>query len=212
MGRLSEYINGYRGSRSTYLTGVRKTGGLKAVDVTGAEQVEALMNHLLSTDPTMDRLVRRLIAKYTREARNRVSKDIAGYISSDPRKAARAVKHSVYRSIFGANISILAKRKSGSERDIPPPRKLDKNPHQRGGNRRKRSDKTKRMDKYYGADRGFVLRFISSGTIDRLTRYGNRGSIPMSGMFGRIAPWHMEDVVNKISDEIGNYINSQVNG
>lgn len=214
MGRLSEYINGYSGSRPTYMEGIRKTGGYKrSVAVVGAEQVEALMNHILSTDPTMDRMVRKLIAKETREARNRTSRDISGHLPRDPRQAARAVRHTVYRQLFGSNISILSKRKASSTRaTLTKPRKLDQNPHQRGGNRRPRSERTKQLDSYFGADRGFILRFLSSGTDQRNTRFGNRGGIPMSNMFGYIAPWHMEQAVNQISDAIAEYINHQANG
>ena len=161
MGRLSEYINGPSGSRPAFLSG---SAGGGQVEIIGAEQVSAMMASLLTNEPTMDRMVRRLIAQKTREARNRVSRDMAVYIKDDPRKAARAVKHMVYKTLFGSNISILSKRKASSTRaTLKRERKLDSNPRQWGGNRRPRSQRTEQMDSYFGADRGFVLRFLSSG-------------------------------------------------
>lgn len=210
MGRLSEYINGPSGSRPAFLSG---SAGGGQVEIIGAEQVSAMMASLLTNEPTMDRMVRRLIAQKTREARNRVSRDMAGYIKDDPRKAARAVKHMVYKTLFGSNISILSKRKASSTRaTLKRERKLDSNPRQWGGNRRPRSQRTEQMDSYFGADRGFVLRFLSSGTTQRQTRFGNRGTIAESGMFGRIAPWHMEQAIQEVNEAILEYINKQANG
>lgn len=210
MGRLSEYINGPSGSRPAFLSG---SAGGGQVEVIGAEQVSAMMASLLTNEPTMDRMVRRLIAQKTREARNRVSLDIGGYIEDDPRKAARAVKHMVYKTLFGSNISILSKRKASSTRaTLKRERKLDSNPKKRGGNRRPRSQRTEQMDSYFGADRGFVLRFLSSGTKKRKTRFGNRENIAGSGMFGRIAPWHMEQAIQEVNEAILEYINKQANG
>ena len=149
-----------------------------------------------------------------KEVRSRVSKDIRNYLDSDPRKAARAVKHVVYRQLFGGNVSILSKRKaSATFVKLVRHRKLDDNPKQRGGNRIKRVDDARnRLDKYFGSDRAFALRFINSGTVKRTSRYGNRGSITMRNMFGRIAPWHMEAALNDVSNAIVEYINQKANG
>ena len=61
MGRLSDYVDsiGKKRYRSAYAA--PKSGG--SVDVIGAESVEGMVDGLLSTDPTMDRLVRKLIEK-----------------------------------------------------------------------------------------------------------------------------------------------------
>ena len=112
--RLTEAITGSRSaSRTTHIDG---TAGGGAVEVVGVDNVSAIVNSLLTTNPEMDRLVHKLINVATRDARNRVSKDIAGAIGNDPRKAARAVRHTVYKALFGSNISILSKRKASNSR------------------------------------------------------------------------------------------------
>jgi hypothetical protein len=91
------------------------------------------------------------------------------------------VKSSIYRKILGGNVSILNPRKAGARYQLVRPRKLDQNPRQRGGNRRKRSERTNAIDSYFGKDRAFILRFVNNGTNDRQTRYGNRGRISVPG-------------------------------
>jgi hypothetical protein len=102
-------------------------------------------------------------------------------MDEDPRKAFLAVKSSIYRKILGGNVSILNPRKAGARYQLVRPRKLDQNPRQHGGNRRKRSERTNTIDSYFGKDRAFILRFVNNGTNDRQTRYGNRGRISVPG-------------------------------
>lgn len=216
MGRLSEYINGYSGSRPSYgwkgsrrgsvVGAPREANGM--VEISGYKETEALIDSLLSSEPTMDRLLKKLIRAAFREARNKTSRDLKANIVNDPRKSHRAVRFVVYKRIFGANINILAKRRaSNSGASTPLPRKLDQNPHQRGGNRMKQSDRTKQLNSYTGSDRGFVLRFLSSGTDSRTSRYGNRGSMRTTNMFGYISLPHMEEAVREIHDAVAEYIN-----
>ena len=202
------------GRQSRAYSNAPTIGAGGCVEIEGADRVEQLFDQLLTTDPTMDRMLRKLISKAMREVRSKTSNDISGYLKSDPRKAARAVKHSVYKRLFGGNVSILQKRKAGSEfATLIRPRKLDQNPRQRGGNRIKRNnDARNRLDKYFGSDRGFVLRFINSGTVQRQSRWGNRGSIAARNMFGHIAPWHMEQALEEISEAITEYIRQEANG
>lgn len=212
MGRLSDYINNQGHSSKSYSSAPKKSAD-GAVEIYGVDNVEQLFDSLLTTDPTMDRLLRKLITQAMREVRNKTSKDIASYLKEDPRKAARAVKHTVYKRLFGGNVSILQKRRAGSEfATLIRARKSV--PGQRGGNRIKRNtdDGRNRLDKYFGSDRGFVLRFINSGTVKRQSRWGNRGAIAPRDMFGRIAPWHMEQALEEISQAITEYINKEANG
>lgn len=184
------------------------------VQVSGFMENQALFERLLTYEPGFDRHVRDLIRKALREARNNLSKDAANYIQNDPRKAARAVKHTVYKTLFGGNLSILQKRSSGPKYELIRHRKLDDNPKQRGGNRRKRGahGRTIQIDSYFGADRGFILRFLSSGTVQRMTQYGNRGAIRATNWFGHTAPWQMEAAAEKVATAINDYINKQSNG
>lgn len=204
MSRLSEYINsvGSSGGSST---------GNEYVQLSGFIENQEMFAHLMTSDPGFDLSVRNNIRKVLREARKNLSKDAASYIKNDPRKAARAIKHIVYKQMFGGNVSILQKRTSGAKCEIVRQKKLQ--PGQRGGNRRLRVDDSRnRLDKYYGADRGFILRFINSGTVPRMTRYGNRGAIRQTDWFGHTAPWQMEAAGKKLADAINEYIRKKTNG
>ena len=171
MGRLSEYINGNRG-RSTFIDSGRtqKNGD---IEVSGFLENSEILGSIMTNDPYMAANLRKLIRLVLKEARGKLSRDIANYLDNDPRKAARAVKFGVYKSLFGGNLSILTKRKAGAKYELV--RQKTIKPGQRGGNRRPRVKERNRLDYYFGADRSFILRFMSSGTITRHTRYGSRG-------------------------------------
>ena len=209
MGRLSEYINGSRG-RSTFLdsgSSSRNSG----VEVSGFLENSEMLGRLMTDDPYMAANLKKVIRQVQKEARGRLSKDIASYLENDPRKAARAVKFGVYKSLFGGNLSILTKKKAGARYDLIRQKKLQ--PGQRGGNRRPRvNDERNRLDTYYGSDRSFILRFLSSGTVDRQTRYGSRGNIGQRDLFGRTAPWQMEQAAQEVAANITEYIKQQTNG
>lgn len=180
------------------------------IQVSGFVEKQAMFEHLLTTDQGFSQNFRKVIKQVLKEARGKISKDAASYIQDDPRKAARAVKHSVYRQIFGGNVSILAKRKAGPKYELIRQKKLRAG--QIGGNRRPRVESRNRLDQYYGSDRGFILRFLTVGTDTRQTRYGSRGAIRASGMFQRIAPWHMEQAAAEVAAAINEYVKYKANG
>jgi hypothetical protein len=185
------------------------------VEVIGAQELANAIGSIMTTDPDMAGLVRKLIRKLLREARNRLSKDAKNYLDSDPRRAARAVKFAVYKRMFGGNLSILQKGagSAGAKYELVRQRKVEQNPTMRGGNRRPRVDDGRnRLDYYFGADRGFILRFIGSGTTQRLSRFGNRGSINQSNWFGHTAPWQMQTAAEELAEAIEEYVNHQTNG
>jgi len=177
MGRLSDYINGTgAGTRSA---GVGAAGGndMLGVEVNEAAaeaHLKALARMLTSDKDTRKRL-QAVIRREIRMARNRTSKDIHGKLENDPRKAYMAIKNSVYKRVLGGNISILNSRKAGAPHELFRQRKIDLNPHQRGGNRMPMGDRTYKMGTYYGRDRSFVLRFLNSGTIVRYAGFGRNG-------------------------------------
>lgn len=215
MGRLSEAINGFRGRRSVYLDNAsRSTGGNDSsyVQVNGFIENDAMFERLLTSSTTMDLNLRALIRKVLKEARKNLSNDAKSYIKNDPRKAARAVKTTVYKQLFGGNISILNKRKAGAPGNYQKPRTL--RPGQRGGNRRPIGidTRTKKIDSYFGSDRGFVLRFLNAGTGARQTRYGNRGSIRQTSWFEHTAPWQMEAAAQNVAEAINELIKHEANG
>lgn len=205
MGRLSEYVN----------SGTSGGSSNGSVDVIGVEANMEAFGHIMTTDPQMASVFRKYIRNVLREARNKLSKDAKAYMKEDPRRAARAVKSAVYKSLFGGNLSILQKRRgsAGAKYELRRNRIVDQNPHMRGGNRRARVDDGRnRLDYYYGADRGYILRFLGSGTVSRTSRFGNRGSIGQTNWFGHTAPWHMEEAADQVAEAITEYITQQANG
>lgn len=225
MGSLSEYINGYRGRHSVYnydsprfntRTGSLNKGGDNGapVQVFGIEANLEMMGKLMTQNAQMAAELRRVIRQVMKEARKKLSNDAKNFMKTDPRKAYRAVKYSVYKSMFGANLSILQKKRgtAGAKYTLVRQRKVEMNPHMRGGNRRPFINGRNRLEFYYGADRGYILRFMSSGTVNRTSRYGNRGSIRKSDWFGHSAPWQMETAAKQVADAINEYVKQQTNG
>lgn len=180
------------------------------VQISGLVENQARFEHMLSTSPGFDMNVRNAIRQVLKEARGKISRDAASYIQEDPRKAYRAVKHTVYKTLFGGNVSILSKRRAGAKYDLIRQKKLQ--PGQVGGNRRPRVAANNRLDQYYGSDRGFILRFLSSGTVSRQTRYGNRGAIRQTNMFSHIATWHMQQAAEDVANAINEYVKHVNNG
>lgn len=124
-----------------------------------------------------DRL-RKVIADEMKEARNRVVGDIR-FDNGDPRGAAQSVRRIVYKRILGGNINILDRRKAGSRSNYEAPRKVYPGMKgHRGGNRMLRSKRTDDILHYGPVDRGFILRFVNSGTIPR---YSGGGRIELRG-------------------------------
>lgn len=134
----------------------------------------------LSTSPEAQKVLRKIIRKYVLEARAKVVSSIK-FENGDPRGAARAVRTAVYKQVLGANINIFNSSKAHGSNNYEPPRKL--RPGQRGGNRRLRGADTDRRMHYAPLDRGFILRFVNSGTENRTTRYGGRGAIAARNFF-----------------------------
>ena len=183
------------------------------VEVSGFTETGETLGRIMTTDPYMAKEVRKFIKAALKEARKNLTKDAKDYMESDPRKAANAVKYGVYKSLFGGNLSILQKGrgKAGPRYQLIREKKLQ--PGQRGGNRRPRVDDARnRLETYYGSDRGFILRFLASGTVQRQTRFGNRGSIRQTDWFGHTAPWQMESAAEKVAEAINEYVKQQTNG
>lgn len=163
----------------------------------------------LRSDNKAGAIMRRHIKSAIKEARKEVyetAKNEVGknyeHSQGDPRKAASAVLWASYdRNRFGGYIKILNKRKSGrliADGYTPYTRTL--RPGQVGGNRIKRSnDNRNRLSKYYGSDRGFILRFINSGNQEnRISRYGNRKKIKAHPWFEKSAIEALEKAAKKI--------------
>ena len=135
---------------------------------------------------------------------NVVEKDTKDALPSDPRQAYKAVRRGLWKKVLGGNINILTPRKAGERKPYNPPRKLKAG--QRGGNRVKRSQRTEDLMTYWGKDRGFVLRFLNSGTDTRKSRLGNRGSIAARQWFRASA----ETSLDLAAENIGKMIDEEL--
>lgn len=187
-------------------------GNYSDIEVSGFTETSETLGHLMTSDPYMASALRKVIRQVLKEARKNLSNDAKSYLKSDPRKAARAVKYSVYKSIFGGNVSILQKGANTAGAKWMWIRQKKLRPGQRGGNRILRDSENSRLDQYYGADRGFALRFTSGGTVPRTSRYGFRGSIRQTNWFGHTAPFEIKQAADKVADAINEYVKQQANG
>lgn len=170
-----------------------------------------LLEQMLTTDPKTRGKIQRLVKKAVKEARDRVVSRVP--LRRDPRGARNAVRRSVYRQILGGNVNIFSSRKAGGASSYEAPRKLRTG--QRGGNRRKRSAATIRMERYGGKDRGMVLRWMNDGTNERKITFtpnvrrthanantGRRGSITGGHWFRRNAEKELQEAANLLAEMI----------
>ena len=169
-------------------------------DNTATVRQKAALEAMLVSNPDTAAAMRKLISAEVSKARAAVAQAASGALKNDPREAWKAVRRSVYKSILGGQVNILNQKGAASgSNGYRPARKLDSNPHQRGGNRRKRSANTDRIDGYVGKDRGFILRFVNSGTAERQTRYGRRGSITARNWFPNIGQRELEAAAERLA-------------
>ena len=119
----------------------------------GLEERRQELEQLMTTNPATKRVLQAIIKKAINNARRRIVEDAQDVLENDPREAYRAVRSSVYKQILGGQVNILSPRRRGAGTSYQRQRKLDENPHQRGGNRRRRNKTTIRIDSYQGKDR-----------------------------------------------------------
>ena len=173
------------------------------VKITDAFEVEGFvkqrkeLERLLMSNPAMEKKIQGLIRKVLDEVRKAMGDAAKESMDADPRKAYKAVRSVVYKRILGGNVNILnKKRASGGGGSYTPTRTLKSN--QRGGNRKARSERTRKLESYYGSDRGFVLRFLNAGTpgnrnlqnfrYDPKRKEDKWNKHPNTGYRGHIAP------------------------
>ena len=178
------------------------------IEVDGFVKQRQELESLLMSNPQMEKKVQGLIRKVLLAARRTIANDAKDAMKSDPRKAYKAVKSAVYRQILGGSVS-LYNRKRGKFDSYEPPHTLKAG--QRGGNRRSRSNDTKAQNGYFGKARAFVLRFYNSGTVERQTRFGNRGAMPSRRVFSTSAVFQMETASKEISQMIEEIMQKEFN-
>ena len=199
------------------------------IDNTVIVEQKQILEQALSTNPKTQKALQKLIRKAIMEARAKVVAAASDAIENDPRHAARAVRTAVYKKILGANINIYNSRKAHGSTSYEPPRKGVSG---RGGNRRSRSERTRKVMGYEALDRGFILRFINSGVNDRHIEFterlgrrvdkwnkhpntGNRGSIAARHFFRgageRALVQAVDSLANMIDTELENILNKKSN-
>ena len=139
------------------------------IDDTLISNVADNLQAAMTTDPKM----RKVIQQHIREALYEARRDVmaSSPLESDPRGAIKSIRTSVYEKVLGGNINILNGTKAHGSNSYEPPRKLTSG--QRGGNRRPRSQRTQEIMGYAPLDRGFILRFVNSGTKTRVIGFRN---------------------------------------
>ena len=181
-------------------------------DFEGFATISENFQKLLTSDAEMEKRIRELIGEELKVARDQVAATARNEIKSDPRQAWRAVRHSVYKKILGGQVNILAKKRgTASMTNYSPTRKLDRNPHQRGGNRlpRRENEWRHNWDKYEGSSRGFILRVLDSGTTNRHNGWGNRGSIAPRHWFSNAGNNAMDAAAQRLADILDDEIIKQ---
>ena len=206
------------------------------VEIDGFVKQREELERLMMSNPAMEKRVQGLIRKVLMAARREIGKDIK-FDHGDPRQAYKAVKTAVYRQILGGSVSILRKRRAGTQFSAyEPPRTL--RPGQRGGNRRPRSQRTDDLMKYAGPDRAFVLRFLNAGTQGRVIKFnydearedvhrgsrggnkkkygetintGSRGNIKPRNFFGNSSHSAMQKAADQLTKLIDDMIKEEFN-
>lgn len=152
--------------------------------------------------------VRRYMAEAETELRKITIANLGASMPNDPRGAHVSVSRDKVRSkkglIFG-QIKIYQPKTAGSKRTTYVPVRTLR-PGQVGGNRRQRSRRTEQIMSYGPRDRGFILRWLETGTATRMTRYGNRGAITAHPRFGRAASAGVEQVAQELANKIERYM------
>lgn len=210
--------------------------------MTDAFQVDGLVEQvkeleaLMTSNPAMEKKVKGLIRKVLSVVRSNMSKAAKDTMGSDPRHAYKAVKSTIYRQILGGNVNILQKKRASGGGSYEPTHTIRQG--QRGGNRRTRSPRTKSLQSYWGAERGFILRFLNAGTTDRyiknflpnsarehvhrgsqggnIKKYGKtintgyRGAIKARNWFGSRSQQEMERAAENLSKFIDELIKQEI--
>ena len=195
----------------------------KTIEIEGLDEQVKQLRRMMSEDPHFRRRVNAVIKTVLSTARKQVAQHAQDSMDRDPRHAYKAVRSAVYRRILGGNLNILQKRKAGARGNYQKPRKgLPK----RGGNRWGRSERTKQLEGYEGADRGFILRFINAGASNRAIRSyadssgtrhdllthakgGSRGNISARNWFGQASQQALENASASMQDFIDQIINEE---
>lgn len=186
----------------------------------GIKLQEKNLEKMMTDNPETRHAIQDLIRETMWEARNATAHKIEGIIGNRG-QSARSVRNIVFEKILGGNINIMNMKKGTAQwKVVQKTRKVDQNPHMRGGNRRKRSMRTIMIEGYEGKARGFILRWQDEGTRQRFAvgrnnygsrqnnihynrikqnGLGNRGHITGGEFFYRIATQQLGEAAEKLA-------------
>lgn len=184
---------------------------------------EKNLEKMMTDNPETREAIQKLIRETMWEARNATAHGLESIVGGSG-QSWRAVRNIVFQKVLGGNINILNKKKGNAEwKIIQKTRKVELNPHMRGGNRRRRTLRTAKVEGYEPTARGFILRFQDSGTRQRFIGgrnsigrgdnglrwgrmkergIGNRGSITAGNFFYRIASQKLGEAAEKLAKMI----------
>lgn len=174
------------------------------IELKGADVIGERLEKMRMKDKMVKKQINFLVKKVMQAALKKTRAETRAKMESDPRKAYQAV----YKKIIGGNLNIFAPRKAGESKYADFHTKSRMTPGQRGGNRRKRSENTIRMDTYMGKDRGFILRRMQRGTADRRIQTskqgatGNRGRLKASLDFPGITERHLQTALDELTEAL----------
>lgn len=172
-----------------------------------------VLESALSTNPKTQAALRAQIRKVLKQVRPDVIRSVRAAMKTDPRGASKGIRTAVYKKILGGNLNILDMRKSaGKTVSYEPPRKL--RPHQRGGNRVVRGDRTNKIMHYGPMDRIWILRILNGGTKNGDRKAGTRGG-KIGGKRGQITPRNFfggagNSALNKAAENLSALIDTEL--
>ncbi len=205
------------------------------IELKGLDEFQKKLEALRTDNPGFEKRLRGVIRKVLSEVSSKLSKDAQSglQMKSDPRHAYKAVRYAVYKRIFGGQTNILQSRKAGARTSYQPQRKGISG---RGGNRMRPTPRTEQLAGYEGKDRGFILRFLNAGTVNRtigftkseararvnrgsqggdLSKYGktintgSRGAISSRNWFGPRSYAELQNAAGRIQEIIDKVINEE---
>lgn len=181
---------------------------------------EKNLEQMMTDNPDTRKAIQEKIREVLWEARNKTAHDIERKIGNNG-QSARALRNIVFQKVLGGNINILNKKRGTANwRVVQKTRKVEQNPHMRGGNRRRRTMRTVMLQGYEPTARGFIIRFVDSGTKQRFIggrnssgrgknnlNYGrmvqkgtgNRGKITAGNFFVKTAERYLGEAATKLA-------------
>lgn len=172
--------------------------GIRTNEAEISVQVKRLES-IMTENPETAKRLREIISEDLKKARAIVAKHLSGrFANGDPNQSSRAVRRIVYDRIFGGALNIFDMRRGTAKWSYRQKERAEAGLGSRtgrGGNRRLRTTRTAQIQGYEPRARGFIIRFVNSGTKTRKIRFKERPSRkankwtqhPNTGNRGRIA-------------------------